>query len=94
MSRIAPRGPSHPVRAVRAGLSMPLTEDNNRRLEELEVRVAFQEDLLATLNRDVAEASRELADLRQLIARLRGELELIRNALAPDPRGEPPPPHY
>jgi SlyX protein len=73
---------------------MPVSEEHSRRIEELEVRVAFQEDLVSTLNRDVAEASREIGELRRLIARLRGELELIRNGLSPDPRSEPPPPHY
>ncbi len=71
---------------------MPISEDHNRRIEELEVRVAFQEDLVSTLNRDVIEASREIGEMRRMIASLRKELELIRHGLAPDPRSDPPRP--
>lgn len=64
------------------------------RIEELEVRVAFQEDLLGTLNRDVADLHRTVAILREELRRASGQLEGLRGLLAHDQGEEPPPPHY
>jgi SlyX protein len=64
------------------------------RLDELESRVAFQDDLLATLNRSVAGVDRELRALRQQLEQVRGALDSVRIAVSHDARDEPPPPHY
>ena len=64
------------------------------RIEELEVRVAFQEDLLATLNASVADTTSEVRDLRLELVRMRNALDAVRSSLAHDVRDEPPPPHY
>jgi SlyX protein len=67
------------------------------RIEELEVRVAFQEDLLATLNTSVADTTVEMRDLRRELVRMREALDGVRVSLAHDThdvRDEPPPPHY
>jgi SlyX protein len=64
------------------------------RLDELESRVAFQDDLLATLNRSVAGVDRELLALRRQLEEVRGALDAVRVAVAHDARDEPPPPHY
>jgi SlyX protein len=64
------------------------------RIEELEVRVAFQDDLLATLNASVAGLDRGLGEARAQIERLRQSLDAMRVALAHDAAREPPPPHY
>ena len=71
-------------------MSDPLIE----RLDELETRVAFQDDLLATLNRSVAGVDRELRLLRGELEQVRGALDAVRISLTHDPRDEPPPPHY
>jgi len=66
-----------------------------QRMDELEVRFAFQEQALLELSDALAQArlertrsdaalSRALDDLRQL----RGQIALL------DPASEPPPPHY
>jgi SlyX protein len=64
------------------------------RIEELEVRVAFQEDLLATLNASVADTTLEMRELRTELHRVRDALDSVRAALSHDVRDEPPPPHY
>lgn len=64
------------------------------RIDELEVRVAFQEDLLATLNASVADTTTEVRDLRLELVRMRNALDAVRSALSHDVRDEPPPPHY
>ena len=64
------------------------------RLTELEVKLAFVDDTMATLNATVSAHDRALADMRVALERLRGELTGVRTALAADVRDEPPPPHY
>ena len=64
------------------------------RLIELETRVAFQDDLLNTLNRDSHALADEVARLRAACADLRKSLDAIRIALQHDVADEPPPPHY
>jgi SlyX protein len=64
------------------------------RLDELETRIAFQDDLLATLNRSVAGVDRELRLLRGQLEQVRGALDAVRISVTHDPRDEPPPPHY
>ena len=64
------------------------------RLTELEVRLAFVDDTVATLSATVAEHDRVLQDLRLAMERLRNELVDMRVAFSADARDEPPPPHY
>ena len=64
------------------------------RLTELEVRLAFVDDTMSTLNAAVAEHDRILQDFKLAMERLRGELTGVRTAIAQDVRDEPPPPHY
>jgi len=71
-------------------MSAPLED----RLTELEVRLAFVDDTMTSLNATVSEHDRVLADIRLAIERLRAELTGVRTAIAEDVRDEPPPPHY
>jgi SlyX protein len=64
------------------------------RLTELEMRIAFVDDTMGTLNEAVAAHDRHLHDLRNAMERLRGELVAVRGALSSDAQDEPPPPHY
>jgi len=74
-------------------MSAPLEE----RLTELEVKLAFVDDTMTSLNATVSEHDRVLSDIRLAIERLRAELTGVRTALGSDVRDvrdEPPPPHY
>jgi SlyX protein len=64
------------------------------RLTELEVRFAFLEDAVTSLNATVATHDRLIADMREEFRRMRGELGFVRSSLSHDPATEPPPPHY
>jgi SlyX protein len=71
-------------------VSAPLED----RLTELEVRLAFVDDTMASLNATVSQHDKVLQEVRLAIERLRAELGGVRTALAQDVRDEPPPPHY
>ncbi len=64
------------------------------RLRELEVRVAFIDDMLMSLNAGVAEHDRLVHELHRELKHLRDELGGVKNSLMHDPYSEPPPPHY
>jgi len=65
-----------------------------QRLTELEVRMAFHDHTVQSLDATVAEQDRLLVQLRGEFARLREELGGIKLSLHDDARDEPPPPHY
>ncbi|HWT15110.1 MAG TPA: SlyX family protein [Patescibacteria group bacterium] len=66
----------------------------NERLAELETRFAFQDDVVASLNPQVATHERRLIDFADELRQLRREVTLLRAALGHDMAEEPPPPHY
>jgi len=73
--------------------------DLDRRLIELETRLAFQEHALGELSDALAAARDEEARTALLLHRALDELKQLRSALSAgpvsaDPASEPPPPHY
>lgn len=68
--------------------------ESDRRLIELETRIAFQEDAINELSRAAARQRNDIDALRREIDALRRQLR----DLAPPASGaagdEPPPPHY
>ena len=66
------------------------------RLNELESRAAFQDDLIERLNEVVARQDRELADLTRRVKELEDRLaELAESASLPGSAdGQEVPPHY
>jgi len=66
------------------------------RLEELESRVAFQDDLIESLNAVVARQDRELVDLARRVKDLEARLaDLSEQASLPgESGGHEVPPHY
>ena len=71
-----------------------MSTDLDRRVGELETRLAFQDDLLTTLDRMVAAQDRLLTQLRTEIVRLRAAQDALPMASGDNPADEPPPPHY
>lgn len=74
-------------------------EELERRLAELETRVAFQEHALSELSDALAAARDEEARTGLLLHRALEELRAIRSTLSASPitgdaAQEPPPPHY
>ena len=74
---------------------MGAPEDFSKRVDELESRMAFQDDLLEGLNDVVVRQARELEQLRQQIAQLKSQLSALDTSSgdAPAPEDEIPP-HY
>ena len=75
------------------------TEEIERRLAELETRVAFQEQSLLELSDALAASRDEEARTALLLHRALEELKAMRNTLSSSPVAgdaslEPPPPHY
>jgi SlyX protein len=71
-------------------------QDPTERIDELETRLAFQDDLVESLNRMVAAQDRELERLRRRLTDLEGRLSDLAEAAslpgaAPGPEV---PPHY
>lgn len=64
------------------------------RLTELEVRFAFLEEAVTSLNSTIVAHDRLLMDMRDEFRRMRSELGVVRSSLSHDPSSEPPPPHY
>ena len=65
------------------------------RLDDLESRVAFQDDLIESLNEVVARQDREIALLTQRLADLASKFEDLAASSAPAAgTGHEPPPHY
>ena len=71
-----------------------MSNEGDKRLTEVETRLAFIDDALAGLTAAEAETSRRMLAIERMLAELRVELASIRNGLAEDVRDEPPPPHY
>lgn len=64
--------------------------DTDKRLEELEIKVAFQEDLLAKLDEVLTAMRDEIEELRRDVAALTEGLD----RLTPEAPEDAPPPHY
>jgi SlyX protein len=75
---------------------MDRRQDAESRLDEVESRLAFQDDLIESLNRVVARQDLELADLARRLRALEGRLnDLAETASAGgSDAGHEVPPHY
>lgn len=76
-------------------MSMDPHPDRSR-LDELESRMAFQDDLIESLNRVIARQDRELAELTRRIEELETRLAdvLAAAGMPGGPGGHEVPPHY
>lgn len=66
----------------------------DRRLDEVETRLAFLDDALSGLNAAEADRSQRMLRIERTLSELRLELAALRTGLGDDVRDEPPPPHY
>ncbi len=67
---------------------------DTQRLDDLESRIAFQEDTLDTLNAIVARQDLEIQRLTSMVKALNGQVKQLAPASSDDLADEPPPPHY
>lgn len=64
------------------------------RLTDVEVKLAFQDDLLEALNRVVAEQQRQIDLLQGEMQLLYGQLKSLQSGMSDQPVEDSPPPHY
>lgn len=67
---------------------------NDERMNELELKLTFLDDAVASLNDTEAQQSQRLLKLERALTELRQELAALRTSLSDDVHDEPPPPHY
>jgi SlyX protein len=74
--------------------SIRAQEALEKRLVELETRLAFQEHALGELSDTLAEARAEGSRTAELMRSMLTDLRKVRAELYADSAEEPPPPHY
>ncbi|HEX5489473.1 MAG TPA: SlyX family protein [Rhodanobacteraceae bacterium] len=70
------------------------TPPDDERMNELELKLTFLDDAVASLNDSEAQQSQRLLQLESALTDLRRELAALRTNLSEDVHEEPPPPHY
>jgi len=65
--------------------------DNASRIDNLEMRIAHQDEMIAELNEVITAQWRKIDALERQLAKLIDEYQ---NIVAPRELPEPPPPHY
>jgi len=64
------------------------------RIEELETRLSFQENVLQTMSDEMAKQQHQLELLMLEVKRLSKALEMASSGSSTNQADEPPPPHY
>ncbi len=67
---------------------------SDARVEELEMRLSFQENAMQTMSDEMAKQQQQLELLTREIKRLNKALESASSAPSANQIDEPPPPHY
>ncbi|MFL0804511.1 MAG: SlyX family protein [Agarilytica sp.] len=69
-------------------------EDKSDDISELQMRVAFQEDMIASLNEQVSKQEQEIDLLQKQLQHLYTKMASLANSLDEPGGDEAPPPHY
>jgi len=67
---------------------------NNNRLIELEIKLAYQDDLVQALNRIVAEQQQQIARLEMTCKLLNERIQCLANGSEINDSSDQTPPHY
>lgn len=71
-----------------------MATQNDERMNELELKLTFLDDAVASLNDGEAQQTRRLLQLENALTELRRELASLRTSLVDNVHEEGPPPHY
>ena len=66
----------------------------NARIETLETRIAYQDQIIEDLNKSVTEQWKQVESLAKQVDRLTDRVKDVEGNVAPSGAAEPPPPHY
>ncbi|MCW8886141.1 MAG: SlyX family protein [Motiliproteus sp.] len=66
----------------------------DERINELESRLAFQEDTIDLLNDTVTQQQKQIDDLTQMVKIINRQLKTLPQEIGGNSGDEPPPPHY
>ncbi len=66
----------------------------NDRIDTLETRNAFQDDVIDQLNTELANHQEQIADLKYQLKLISARIKDMRSSEQNDNEIEPPPPHY
>ncbi|WP_230533290.1 SlyX family protein [Microvirga roseola] len=69
-------------------------EDINARIEALEVRVAYQDQVIEDLNQTVIDQWKKIDALRRQLNELLDRVQEVEDSSGTPRAPEPPPPHY
>jgi SlyX protein len=69
-------------------------ETLGKRIDELESQVAFQDEIIESLNSTVAKQDRELLELKHQLSRLSERIKEIGDASSGEAPQDETPPHY
>lgn len=64
------------------------------RLDDLETRLMYQEQMIEELNAVITKQNLELAGIIQKLGKIQGDVEQLQPLLMTKSMDEPPPPHY
>lgn len=67
-------------------------DENEKRFEALEIKIAFQEELIQQLDEALISQQKQITQLQGQLKILRSEFKTLENQMPNAP--EPPPPHY
>lgn len=73
---------------------MELENELNIRIEALEVRNAFQDDVIEKLNQELSVHQTEIAELKQQLTLIANKIKENTPTQSLTEEVEPPPPHY
>jgi len=73
---------------------MNMSEELNERIENLETKIMFQDDLIEQLDQSLINQQNDIKKLTLLVERLNSQLEDIQQPNIADASQETPPPHY
>lgn len=82
------------VRTSTAGKSENTEQDLAARLDELETRIAFQDDLINTLSEQVTRQELDIRELWEAKKQLNTQLKEVSSSNIRKEEEETPPPHY
>lgn len=69
-------------------------ETTEARIDALEEKIAYQDQVIDDLNTAVTDQWKEIETMRRLLANLLDEVKEMELAARATPAREPPPPHY